>query len=191
MRRTSRLSVLVALGVAATGCGAAHHRAETGSTTAATALTQTAGAVPPGRPDPRSFLGWSRSARTVRLTLAAGLGSSNNGYNFDDYGRGELLVMVPVGWHVTIDCVNRSPRRASCAVLPSTQDGGPVIHGAAIPSPVSGLPPGGRASFTFTPRATGSYRLVSLVPGQSGARMFDVLNVVRGGVPSAVARNGP
>jgi hypothetical protein len=185
MLAASRLLAVLVLGALISGCGASHHRASTGSTTTGTA------AVPPGHPDPQSFLHWSRSARSVRLLLAAGLGSSNNGYNFDGYGRGELLVTVPLGWRVTVDCVNRSSRRASCAVVPSTQQGGPAIPGAATPRPVSGLAPGARANFTFTTRGTGSYRLVSLVSGQAGARMFDILDVVHGGVPSASARRGP
>jgi sulfocyanin SoxE-like protein len=185
MLAASRLLAVLVLGALASGCGASHHRATAVSTTTATA------AVPPGHPDPRRFLRSSRAARSAQLTLAAGLGSSNNGYNFDGYGRGELLVTVPVGWRVTIVCENRSSRRASCALVPSTQQGGPVIPGAATPNPVTGLAPGARASFSFTPRATGSYRLVSLVPGQAGARMFDILDVVRGGVPSVNARSGP
>jgi sulfocyanin SoxE-like protein len=184
----SRLLAVVVLGALASGCGASHHRTNAGSTTAARPTTT---AAPPGHPDPGRFLHWSRSARSVRLTLAAGLGSSNDGFNFDGYGRGELLVTVPLGWRVTIECVNRSPRRASCAVVPSTQQGGPAIPGAAISHAVTGLGPGGRASFAFTTRGTGSYRLVSLVPGQAGARMFDILEVVRGGVPSTSVRNGP
>jgi Sulfocyanin (SoxE) domain len=181
-----RLLAVVVLGALASGCGSSHPRANAGSTTASRRA-----AVPPGRPDPRRFLHWSRAGRSVKLTLAAGLGSSNAGYNFDGYGRGELLVTVPLGWRVTIECVNRSSRRASCAVVPSTQRGGPAIPGATVPHPVSGLAPGARASFAFTTRGTGSYRLASLVPGQAGARMFDVLEVVRSGVPSASARRGP
>jgi sulfocyanin SoxE-like protein len=186
MLAASRLLAVIALGAVASGCGVSHHRATAGKASTTQSVT-----APSGRPNPETFLRWSRSGRSVRLTLAAGLGSSNNGYNFDGYGRGELLVTVPVGWRVTIVCENRSSRRASCALVPSTQQGGPVIPGAATPNPVTGLAPGARASFSFTPRATGSYRLVSLVPGQAGARMFDILDVVRGGVPSVNARSGP
>lgn len=185
MIAASRLLAVLVLGALVSGCGASHRRATADSTTTATV------AVPPGHPDPRRFLHWSRPAHAAQLTLAAGLDSSNNGYNFDGYGRGELLFTVPLGWRVTIVCVNRSSRRASCAVVPSTQQGGPAIRGATTPHPVTGLAPGARASFTFTPKGTGSYRLVSLVPGQAGARMFDILDVVRGGLPSAVARSGP
>lgn len=191
MLAASRLLAVIVLGALASGCGSSHHRANVGSSAAARPTTTATVAVPPGHPDPRRFLRWSRSARSVRLTLAAGLGSSNNGFNFDGYGRGELLVTVPLGWRMTIDCVNRSSRRASCAVVPSTQHGGPAIPGATTPDPVTGLAPGARASFAFTTRGTGSYRLVSLVPGQAGARMFVILDVVRGGAPSARARSGP
>jgi hypothetical protein len=191
MLATSRLLAVIVLGAMASGCGASHNPASAESTTAGRPTAIATVAVPQGRPNPQTFLQWRRSTRSVQLTLAAGLGSSNNGYNFNGYGRGELLVTVPLGWRVTIQCVNRSSRRASCAVVPSSQRGGPAIPGASIPHPVTGLDPGARASFTFTTRGMGSYRIVSLVPGQAGARMFDVLDVVRGGVPSASARSGP
>jgi uncharacterized cupredoxin-like copper-binding protein len=191
MLGSSRLLAAIVLGAVAAGCGASHHRASAESTQAGRPPATATVAVQPGRPNPQRFLHWNRSTRSVQLTLAAGLGSSNNGFNFDGYGRGELLVTVPLGWRVKIECVNKSPRRASCALVPSTQHGGPPIPGATIPHPVTGLAPGARASFTFTTRGIGSYRLVSLVPGEAGARMFDVLSVVRGGVPSSSARSGP
>jgi uncharacterized cupredoxin-like copper-binding protein len=40
-------------------------------------------------------------------------------------------------------------------------------------------------------RRTGSFRIACLVPGHEQARMWDVLDVVRGGHPSIAARPGP
>jgi len=56
---------------------------------------------------------------------------------------------------------------------------------------VLGLSTGGKATFSFVASRAGSYRLASLVPGEEEARMWDVLEVARGGTPSISARPGP
>jgi hypothetical protein len=136
---------------------------------------------------------WLRSdasTHTARLTLVAGYDASNNGFNFDGYGRGRLLVRIPVGWRVVVTCVNGSARRSSCAVVQGALTTDPAFRGAASPDPVLGLAHGGRATFAFTASRRGTYRLASLVPGQESARMWDVLDVVSGGRPSLSERPG-
>jgi hypothetical protein len=123
--------------------------------------------------------------------MAAGLGSSNNGFNFDDYGRGELLVSVPRGWRVTVDFENHASRRTSCAVVTGARSATIAFRGASIAQPVQGITPGGKERFSFTATRTGSFRIVSLVPGQAEARMYAVLVVTSGGRPSISARPGP
>jgi Sulfocyanin (SoxE) domain len=145
----------------------------------------------PGRPDPRRFLAVNTAAKTVRLTMLAALGSSNNGFNFDGYGRGELVATVPQGWRVTVQFENRGPRRTSCAVVAGARARTLAFPGASVPDPLRGLPPGGKAQFAFDAARKGSFRIESLVPGESEARMFAVLVVTRGGTPSMTARPGP
>jgi sulfocyanin SoxE-like protein len=145
----------------------------------------------PGRPDPQSFLSSSTAAKTARLTMIASLGASNNGYNFDDYGRGELIASVPKGWRVTVLCENRGSRRASCAVVPGARSATIAFPGASVATPLQGVSPGAKAQFSFTPTHTGSFRIVSLVPGQAEARMYAVLVVTGRGRPSITARPGP
>jgi Sulfocyanin (SoxE) domain len=149
------------------------------------------GARPSGRPDPHGFLSWNAPSRTARLTLLAGLGGSNNGFNFDGYGRGELLVTIPVGWRVIVDCENRGHVRHSCAVVKGSLSTRPAFPGAATRTPIVGLPPGSKATFSFRATHTGSFRIACLVPGHEQARHWDVLDVVRGGRPSISARPGP
>jgi hypothetical protein len=152
------------------------------------------GAVPPAaasRPDPHGFLAWDGRRRVVHLTLLAGLGSSNNGFNFDGYGRGELLVRVPLGARVVVDCENRGAMRHSCAVVRGALAGRPAFPGAASPRPAQGLAPGAKATFSFTASRLGTFRLACLVPGHEQARMWDVLDVVRAARPSIAARPGP
>jgi hypothetical protein len=123
--------------------------------------------------------------------MLAGLGSSNAGFNFDGYGRGELLATVPQGWRVTVACDNRGSRRASCSVVTGARSATIAFPGATVPDPVQGLTPGGKAQFSFRAAHTGSFRITSLVPGQAEARMYAVLLVARAARPSITARPGP
>ena len=144
-----------------------------------------------GRPDPRQFLVANVAARTARLTMLGALGSSNGGFNFDGYGRGELIASVPKGWRVTVAFENRGSRRTSCAVVTGASSATLAFPGASVSDPQQGLPPGGKAQFSFTAARAGSYRIASLVPGQAEARMYAVLVVTPGGRPSISARPGP
>ena len=136
-----------------------------------------------GRPPLSHWLSWNATGRTARLLLVAGYDSTNNGFNFDGYARGRLLVRVPRGWRVTILCRNAGSRNHSCAVVHGAGAARLAFRGAAIRDPVRGLAPGKAASFTFAASRVGVYRLVCLVPGHELAREYDVLKVVASGRP--------
>jgi sulfocyanin SoxE-like protein len=144
-----------------------------------------------GKPDPRQFLRVDARQHAVSLTLIAGYDSSNNGFNFDGYGRGELMVTVPLRWRVRVTCTNRAAMRHSCAVVGGPMTARLAFPGASVPQPVRGLAHGATATFSFVPTKLGPFRLACLVPGHEEARMWDVLEIARGGAPSIVARPGP
>jgi hypothetical protein len=144
-----------------------------------------------GKPDPHRFLRVDRRNRVVSLALVAGYDSANNGFNFDGYGRGELLVTVPLHWRVRVTCTNRAAMRHSCAVVSGPMTLRPAFPGATVAQPVQGLTRGQTATFSFVPTKLGPFRFACLVPGHEQARMWDVLEVVRGGTPSIAARPGP
>ena len=98
------------------------------------ALPSTALAAGVGR-----WLTWNAAARTASLTLVAGYDGSNNGFNFDGYGRGQLLVRVPLGWRVTVTCRNAGSMRHSCAIVRGAMTAVPAFPGATTPDPVLGL----------------------------------------------------
>ena len=135
-------------------------------------------------PSPQRWLAVDPAHRSVRITLVAGYDGSNNGFNFDGYSRGRLLVTVPRGWRVTVDCRNRASERNSCAVVEGAGTSRLAFRGASTPDPFVGLFSGASAAFSFTPAKVGTYRLVSLVAGHAGARQYVVLDVARGGRPS-------
>jgi hypothetical protein len=136
------------------------------------------------------WLSWDSARHTAQLLLLAGDGGANNGFNFDGYGRGRLLVRIPVGWRLSVTCRNVASRRNSCAVVHGAGTTTPAFPGAATPSPTLGVSPGKTARFTFIATRVGTFRIACLVPGHEQARMWDVLDVVRGGVPSISVRTG-
>jgi hypothetical protein len=157
----------------------------------ATSLLAVAAPANAARPNPAQFLVSSPAHKLVALTLLAGLGGANNGFNFDGYGRGELEVRVPLGWRVVVNCENRGGMRHSCAIVKGSLATAPAFRGASTKQPVLGLFPGAKASFSFTAARTGTFRIACLVPGHEQARMWDVLVVARGGQPSISVRPGP
>lgn len=145
-----------------------------------------AGASPP----PGRWLAWNGRARTASLLLVAGYNGANNGLNFDGYGRGRLLVRIPVGWRVTVTCRNAASVRHSCAIVRGPQTVVPAFRGASTPAPLLGLSSGKTARFTFTASRPGTYRIACLVPGHEDARMWDVLDVGGAKRPSISVRTG-
>jgi FtsP/CotA-like multicopper oxidase with cupredoxin domain len=138
-------------------------------------------------PSPAQFLHVDAKQRTAIVTLIAGYNAENNGFNFDGYGRGELMVSIPRGWRVRVTCTNRGALNHSCAVVPGPMTVTPSFRGAATPI----LQPGSTTRFSFVASRAGSYRFACLVPGHEEARMWDVLEVTRGGKPTISARPGP
>jgi uncharacterized cupredoxin-like copper-binding protein len=136
-------------------------------------------------PPPHQFLAVDTSTQTVEVTLIAAYDGVNNGFNFDGYSR-FLMWTVPRGWRVRVVCKNRGPLRHSCAVVQDANSTTPAFPGAATPQPQIGLEAGTSATFTFRASRVGVYRFACLVPGHEGARMWDVLQIVRGGRPSVV-----
>ncbi len=111
---------------------------------AAAAALALASATPAAaaRPNPAQFLSSQSATHVVHLTLLAALGSSNNSFNFDGYGRGELLVQIPLGWRVVVDCENRGGLRHSCAIVKGSLATTPAFPGASTRQPTVGLSPG-------------------------------------------------
>jgi hypothetical protein len=166
-------------------------RTASAATLVATLVLAAATQATAARPRPAQFLTWSAPHRVVHLTLLAGLGSNNNGFNFDGYGRGELQVRVPLGWRVVVDCENRGGLRHSCAIVKGSLASTPAFRGASTKQPIVGLFPGTKATFSFIAGRTGSFRIACLVAGHEQARMWDVLEIARGGRPSISVRPGP
>ena len=125
------------------------------------------------------------ASKSVRLTMDAAHGDANNGFNFNGYANGQMVVTIPVGWKVTVECKNESDSvNHSCAVVKNEGDTLPAFPGASTPAPVTGTAPGESSTFEFTPTTAGEYRIDCLVPGHDPAGMWAALRVVESGTPS-------
>jgi hypothetical protein len=131
------------------------------------------------------WLRWNAGARVATLTLIPGYGSAYNGFNFNGYGKGQVLVTIPQGWKLEVRCQNTaSTKPHSCAIVRGLGAQQPTAPGAATTQPTGGVPPGKSATFSFRATAPATYRIASLVPDEERAGMWDVLTVARSGRPS-------
>jgi len=139
-------------------------------------------------PDPKQYLKVDPGTKSAVVTLIAGYPASDFQFNYDGYTDGVLVLKVPVGWQMTVQCANRSTVNNSCAVVADGSATQPMQPGWSTPEPVRGLDPGQSASFVFSPQTTGSYRIASLVRGSEASGMWLDLEVVTRGSPSLIAQ---
>jgi hypothetical protein len=119
------------------------------------------------------------------LTLIPGYGSAYNGFNFNGYGKGQVLVTIPQRSTLEVRCENTaSTKPHSCAIVRGPGARQPAAPGAATTEPTRGVPPGTTARFSFRATAPATYRIASLVPNEERAGMWDVLTVAGSGRPS-------
>jgi hypothetical protein len=131
------------------------------------------------------WLTYSARQQTVVLTLVPGANNVYDGFNFNGYGKGQVLVQVPRGWRIVVRCSNTVSRgRHSCAIVKGTEATAPSFPGASSPDPQAGLPPGRTASFSFRATRPGSYRIACLLPEHERAGMWDVLEIGSARLPS-------
>lgn len=145
------------------------------------------GTGPGTPPDPAKYIRSDAAARTVIITLIAGYPATDFQFNYDGYGSGSLVINIPVGWHVTVQCENHGTVPNSCAVVAGKGDTKAIQDGWSTPDPVRGLDPGQSSSFEFDATTTGSYRIASLVGGNEASGMWADLEVTSSGTPSMTA----
>lgn len=131
-------------------------------------------------PDPAKYIQVDDSNHSAIVTLIAGYPATDFQFNYDGYASGALVLTVPAGWQVTVQCENRGTVPNSCAVVGGRTDTSPIDPSWSTPDPQRGLDPGQSASFAFTPDQPGGYRIASLVDGHEASGMWVDLEVVGG-----------
>jgi hypothetical protein len=141
-------------------------------------------------PDLSKYILVDKAAQSVVITLVAGYPAGDYAFNYNGYASGALVITVPLGWHATFQCENRSTVPNSCAVVSGKSDKSPMNPAWSTPDPTRGLDPGQTAGFEFDPTRAGPYRVASLVGGNEASGMWADLEVVPSGVPSMAAPGG-
>lgn len=157
------------------------------ATLCAAACDPLSGTGPGNPPDPKAYIHSDPTLHAVVITLIAGYPAGDYQFNYNGYGNGTLVISIPVGWQVTIQCENRGTVPNSCAVVAGKKDLAPIEPGWSTPDPTHGLDPGRSATFEFSPTQSGSYRIASLVGGSEASGMWADLEVTSGGAPALKA----
>jgi Sulfocyanin (SoxE) domain len=145
------------------------------------------GTGPGTQPDPKTFIKVDPAMHVAVVTLIAGHPATDNQFNYDGYSSGSLVLTIPVGWQVTIQCLNHGTVPNSCAVVADGTATEPIQANWSTTDPQHGLDPGQSSGFAFAPNQTGSYRIASLVLGSEASGMWADLEIVSGGIPSLTA----
>jgi hypothetical protein len=139
------------------------------------------------QPNPQQYIHVDNASRSAIVTLIAGHPATDSQFNYDGYANGALVLTVPTGWRITIQCLNHGTVPNSCAIVRGPHNTAPVDLSWSTPDPQRGIDAGQSASFEFTPSTVGSYRIASLVGGNEASGMWLDLEVVSSGRPTLKA----
>ncbi len=120
--------------------------------------------------------------RSVTIKILAG---EQNGMNFNGYANGQMLITVPVNWHVTVDFANVDNAETHSAMIVPLKDHAlasipqtvVVFPRATTPDPSEGTGYNISQSFQFSVTKPGAYALVCGVPGHALMGMWDRFTV--------------
>jgi alcohol dehydrogenase (cytochrome c) len=148
-----------------------------------TAPETPAPAQPSGQPQ---YLKLGDGPRTLELTLVASQGPAFGGMNFNGYGRGEMVVRVPLGYTVDVNFRNQSAQVPHSAMVTAigqvdrTQGFAPAFPGAQTENPQFGIT-SGTQFFSFAANKAGRYALLCAIPGHAVSGMWNTLEIVPAG----------
>jgi Sulfocyanin (SoxE) domain len=123
------------------------------------------------------WLSFDAATNTVSFKLVAGRPRGTSRLNFNGYADGKATLVVPPKSTVVMHFKNEDSVPHSAAVvvdrnpMPETA-GQPALPHAATKDLRQGLPRHGADVMRFTAPASGSYRIVSGVPGQGRSGMW-------------------
>jgi hypothetical protein len=122
--------------------------------------------------------------RSVGLRIVGAADGTNGTMNFNGYGKGDMSVIVPLGWTVRVDFENKGLAalpHSLVVINPVTplpiEDGVPAFPRALTVRLVSGLVAGETDSFEFVANREGRFLFFCGVTGHGVAGMWDYLIV--------------
>ena len=158
------------------------------------AVPLSAQAAPATRPDP-AWMTVDSAGRAVSFELIAGMTTANGSLNFNGQKGGALTFVVPRGWRVTLNFVNRDknlPHSAQViggAGAVPMGPGTPAFPGASSAEPGTGVPATAPMEpIRFTAATAGDYRIFCAVPGHGMAGMWIRFKVVAAATSPSISR---
>lgn len=135
------------------------------------------------RPDP-AWMTIDSAQRAVTFELIAGMTTANGSLNFNGQKGGALTFVVPRGWRVTLNFVNRDKNLPHSAQVISAQGaipmgpGSTAFPGAASTDPGTGVPATTPMEpLRFVAGTAGDFRIFCAVPGHGMAGMWVRLKI--------------
>ena len=151
-------------------------------------VTQTGGGgttdASSGKGQQATWYSLDKQPKTLDLNITTE--NTSNPMNFNDYSKGALKILVPVGWKVNIHFVNKQgPINHSVGFVPWSQRESATgqfteaFAGSVGPKDKfsNGVPGGQPYDFSFTADKAGQYAMVCGVPGHAAAGMWDEFDV--------------
>jgi len=133
------------------------------------------------RPD---WMAFDAEKRVVQLLLVGAADGSNGTMNFNGYGNGDMTIVVPFGWRVEVEFLNKGYGALPHSLVimnevrPLPIEGGvPAFPRALTRQLVPGLAPGERDSFDFVANKEGRFLWFCGVTGHGVVGMWDYLVV--------------
>jgi sulfocyanin len=189
MKRFSTLSLVVALAACGWGEPANNDAASqpASEAPAAAPAADPAVAAPSGEMTMPDWFSVDDAAKTVHMTITAGLTDAGNYWNFNGARNGDMAITVPEGYAVTIDFKNNDPSMGhSLGIIAKTSNFGanvqpdPVFEGAITSNPtdmMNATMPGQDETVSFTASQAGQYSMVCFIPGHAATGMWIHFNV--------------
>ena len=124
------------------------------------------------------------AAQTVTMDVVAGQTDANNSWNYNGHSNGDITIVVPVGYTVTINFSNDDGVNPHSLGIDGSPGGdfpamfddpeiafeGAITTGAT--SMTDATAPGGSESITFVASTAGDYSMVCYVPAHAFAGMW-------------------
>lgn len=155
------------------------------------AATSAPAPAAPSGPSMPDWIQADHTARTVTIALTAGDTNANNYWNFNGFHGGTGEIIVPQGYTVTINFVNRDPAMAHSVVVDESMASYPNIFSEVTPAFEGGVTqnptsmtestlPGESETMTFVAGQAGEYVLVCYVTGHAATGMWVRFTVASG-----------
>lgn len=130
-------------------------------------------------------------SQTVDLKIVGQYSSSQQVNTFNGYTNGQMVVTIPVGYHVNMKFVNNGPIPEAIGIYHHNHLAFPhagMSYQQVMISPTAGLLPGQSQSFSFTATRVGTYKLANVLNGNTNhtptSGQWDLVKVVPSGTPS-------